>query len=63
MKSEPMSPLLDSYRRNAEAARMAAERATLPNLRRRAETDADAWTQMADRLARLEAMQHGTLEY
>ena len=58
-----MSSLLESYRRNAEAARIAAELATLPNLRRRAETDAEAWKQMADRLARLEAMQQGKEEF
>lgn len=54
-----MSLLLNSDRRNGEAARIAAELATLPNVRRRAGTDAEAWSQMADRLARFEAMRDG----
>ena len=55
----PMSSLLESYRRNAEAARLVAERSVLPNARQRAETDAETWTRLADRLERLEAMQAG----
>ena len=51
-----MSSLLESYRNNAEAARKAAELATLPNLRRRAEIDAEAWTKMADQMEWLERM-------
>lgn len=58
-----MSPLLESYRRNAEAARLAAEHATLPNIRQRAETDAEAWRKLADRLARHENMQQGKEEF
>jgi len=45
-----MSLLLDSYRRNAEAARLDAERATLPNVRARALDAAARWTEMADQL-------------
>ena len=45
-----MSILLDSYRRNAEAARIEAERATLPNVRARAAEAAARWSEMADRL-------------
>ena len=52
-----MSLLLDSYRRNAEAARIEAEQATLPNARLRAETDQEAWTKFADRLEWLEKRQ------
>ena len=52
-----MSLLLDSYRKNAEAARIAAEQATLPNARQRAKTDQEAWTKFADRLERLEKLQ------
>jgi hypothetical protein len=58
-----MSSLLESYRRNAEAARVEAELATLPNLRRRAEIDAEAWTTMVNRLERLEAMQQGREQF
>lgn len=52
-----VSDLLDSYRRNAEAARIAAEQASLPNARLRAETDQEAWTKFADRLEWLEKRQ------
>ena len=45
-----MSLLLDSYRRNAEAARAEAERAALPNIRARAVEVAARWTEMADQL-------------
>ena len=49
-----MSLLLDSYRRNAEAARIDAEQATLPNVRARAFDVAARWTEMADQLAWVE---------
>ena len=45
-----MSSLLDSYRRNAEAARIEAERATLPNVRARAAQAVERWSDMADKL-------------
>ena len=45
-----MSLLLDSYRKNAEAARVEAEGATLPNVRARAVEVAVRWAEMADRL-------------
>lgn len=45
-----MSILLDSYRRNAEAARIEAERATLPNVRARASAASARWTDMAEEL-------------
>ena len=45
-----MSQLLDSYRRNAAAARLDAERATLPNVRARALEAATRWLDLADRL-------------
>ena len=46
-----MSLLLDSYRKNAQAARAEAERSTLPNVRTRAIDVAARWTEMADQLA------------
>ena len=49
-----MSQLLDSYRRNAEEARAEAERATLPNVRARALEASVRWTEMAERLERVE---------
>jgi hypothetical protein len=49
-----MSFLLDTYRKNAEAARAEAERSTLPNLRARAIEVAARWTEMADQLASAE---------
>ena len=49
-----MSLLLDSYRKNAEAARVEAERATLPKVRARAIDVAARWTEMADQLAWVE---------
>ena len=45
-----MSQLLDSYRRNAEAARIQAEQATLPNVKTQAAEAASRWLEMADRL-------------
>ena len=45
-----MSQLLDSYRRNAAAARLEAECATLPNVRTRAVEAAVIWSDLADRL-------------
>ena len=45
-----MSSLLDSYRRNAEAARIEAEGATLLNVRARAVEVAARWTEMAEQL-------------
>ena len=45
-----MSSLLDSYRKNAEAARIEAEGATLPNVRARAVEVAARWTEMAEQL-------------
>ena len=45
-----MSYILDSYRRNAQAARIEAERASLPNVRARAAEAAARWSEMADRL-------------
>ena len=45
-----MSSLLDSYRRNAEAARTEADSATLPNVRHRADAAATIWSDLAERL-------------
>ena len=45
-----MSNLLDSYRRNAEASRLEAERSTLPNVRARAVDAATIWSELAERL-------------
>ena len=45
-----MSLLLDSYRKNAEAAVLEAERSNLPNVRARAIDVAARWTEMADDL-------------
>jgi hypothetical protein len=50
-----MSQLLDSYRRNFEAATLQAEQATLPNVRDRAARAAESWKVMAERLERVEA--------
>ena len=52
-----MSHLLDSYRRNAEAARTEAERANLANVRKRAADAAEIWLALADRLERVEKRQ------
>ena len=52
-----MSHLLDSYRRNAEAARTEAERANLANVRKRAADAAEIWHALADRLERVEQRQ------
>lgn len=49
-----MSHSLDSYRKNAEAARLEAETTVLPNVRARAVEAAAKWTEMADRLERVE---------
>jgi len=45
-----MSLLLDSYRRNAEAARAEAEQTALPKVRARALEASARWTEMAERL-------------
>ena len=45
-----MSALLESYRKNAEASLLEAERAALPNVRRRATEAASIWTGLADKL-------------
>ena len=45
-----MSLLLDSYRKNAAAALIEAERSTLPNVRQRAALAAERWSEMAERL-------------
>ncbi len=50
-----MSQLLDLYRRNAEAARLEAERSMLPNVRERAAKAAETWSAMAERLDHVEA--------
>ena len=52
-----MSHLLDSYRRNADAARTEAERANLANVRKRAADAAEIWLALADRLERVEKRQ------
>ena len=49
-----MSHLLDSYRRNAESARLEAERTTLPNVRERAAKAEATWTDLANRLQKVE---------
>jgi hypothetical protein len=50
-----MSRLLDSYRRNFEAARMEAEQSPLLQVRDRAARAAEAWKVMAERLEWVEA--------
>ena len=45
-----MSLLLDSYRKNAKAAQIEAQRSALPNVRARAIENVARWTEMADRL-------------
>jgi hypothetical protein len=50
-----MSQLLDSYRRNFEAARLEAEQSALPKVRERATRAAQTWKAMAERLERTEA--------
>ena len=45
-----MSILLESYRKNAVAFRIKAERSALPNVRQRAALAAERWSEMADRL-------------
>ena len=49
-----MSHLLDSYRKNAADARNEAESTPLPNVRARAQFAAERWSEMADRLERVE---------
>ena len=49
-----MSHNLDSYRRNAEAARSEAEKTKLPNVRAKSVEAAARWTELADRLERVE---------
>lgn len=51
-----MSLLLDSYRKNAEAARAEAEAANLPNIRERSVRSAERWEEIAAKLERVEAM-------
>jgi hypothetical protein len=50
-----MSLLLDTYRKNFEAARREAEQAALPNVRERAARAAAAWKVMTERLEWVEA--------
>lgn len=50
-----MSILLDSYRKNAAAARIEADRSMLPNVRQRAALAAERWSEMAERLEWVEA--------
>ncbi|GAC1575505.1 MAG: hypothetical protein NVS3B5_06560 [Sphingomicrobium sp.] len=57
-----MSLLLDSYRRNAEEARTEAERSSLPNVRARAVEAAARWSELADRLERVEKQSKMRLE-
>lgn len=45
-----MSILLESYRKNAAASRVEAERSALPNVRQRAALAAERWSEMAERL-------------
>lgn len=52
-----MSKLLDSIRKNAEAAYAEAQAATLPQVRDRATRAASRWNEMADRQERVEEMQ------
>lgn len=54
-----MSLLLDTYRRNAEAARVEALRTTLPNVRDRFTGATDVWDALAERLARVESQSRG----
>ena len=46
-RAAPMSLLLDSYRKNAETARIEAEQSSLPNVRARAAEVANRWNEMA----------------
>jgi hypothetical protein len=48
-----MALLLDLYFKNAERARMEAQRAVLTNVRERAARAAETWLRMAQRLDRL----------
>ena len=52
-----MSQILDSYRSNALAARLEAERTNLPNVRQRALDAAEVWERLFERLQRVEARQ------
>lgn len=45
-----MSLLLETYRKNAAAAELEAERATLPNVQARAVKAAARWSEVTDRL-------------
>ena len=45
-----MSLLLKTYRKNAAAANLEAQRSTLPNVRARAVEAAARWSEMADKL-------------
>lgn len=50
-----MSYLLDSYRKNAEAAEVEAQTSSLPNVAERAARVAEKWTELAQALERVEA--------
>lgn len=50
-----MSHLLDTYRQNILTARQEAERADLPNVRRRATEAAEVWDGLAARLEVVES--------
>ena len=52
----PIATQLEFYRARAEQCRAEADAATLENVRDRCLRAEDAWTQMADRVARTEAM-------
>lgn len=56
-----MSLLLDSYRKNAEAARLEAERSYLPNVRARAIDVVARWTEMAAELEWVEEQRESRL--
>ena len=56
-KIRHMSHLLDSYRSNALAARLEAERTNLPNVRQRAVDAAEVWERLFERLEWVEAQQ------
>ena len=52
----PMSLLLDTYRKNAEADRAQAEASDLPNIRERLTRSAERWDEMVAKLERVEGM-------
>ena len=54
-----MSLLLDTYRRNADAARAEARRTTLPNVRDRFTEAAEVSEALAERLASVESQTRG----